>query len=80
MNLNLQFVKRNSQKVYDVLAYYTRCTFDQLEKLCNLTSTELCLALAQLIREHKIEQYSERRATACQPEKLDKTMKHFLRG
>ena len=73
MNLNLQFVKRNSQKVYDVLAYYTRCTFDQLEKLCNLTSTELeklcnltstelCLALAQLIREHKIEQYSERRA------------------
>ena len=56
------FVKRNSQKVYDVLAYYTRCTFDQLEKLCNLTSTELCLALAQLIREHKIEQYSERRA------------------
>ena len=39
MNLNLQFVKRNSQKVYDVLAYYTRCTFDQLEKLCNLTST-----------------------------------------
>ena len=37
-------------------------SFDQLEKLCNLTSTELCLALAQLIREHKIEQYSERRA------------------
>lgn len=59
MNLNLQFVKRNSQKVYDVLAYYTRCTFEQLEKLCNLTSKDLCLALAQLMREHRVEQYSE---------------------
>lgn len=62
MNLNLQFIKKNSQNVYDVLAYYTRCTFEQLEKICNMTSTDLCLALAQLMREHKVEQYSERHA------------------
>ncbi len=59
MNLNIQFIKRNSRAVYDVIRRFTRCTFDQLQKLCNLTSTDLCLALAQLLREKEIEQYCE---------------------
>lgn len=67
MNLNLQFIKKNSLQVYDVLKYYTRCTFEQLEKLCNLKSTDLCLALAQLMREHKVEQYCEQRAVYYRP-------------
>ena len=59
MNLNL--IKTNSRQVYNILLhYYTRCTFNQLQKLCNLASTDLCLALAQLMKENKIEQVSER--------------------
>ena len=60
MNLNFQFIKSNSKKVYDILRHYTRCTFDQLQRLCNLASTDLCFALAQLMKEHKIEQFSDR--------------------
>ncbi len=67
MNLNLQFIKKNSMQVYEILMHYTRCTFEQLEKLCNLTSTDLCLALAQLMREHKVEQFSEQRAVYYRP-------------
>ncbi len=67
MNLNLQFIKKNSMQVYGILIRYTRCTFEQLEKLCNLTSTDLCLALAQLMREKKIEQFSECHAVYYRP-------------
>lgn len=65
--MDLQFIKGNSLKVYGILVRYTRCTFDQLEKLCNLTSTDLCLALAQLLREKKIEQFSECHAVYYRP-------------
>lgn len=61
MNLNLQFIRKNSLQVYDILRRCTRCTYDQLQRVCNLASTDLCLALAQLLREHKIEQFSEQR-------------------
>lgn len=67
MNLNLQFIKKNSLKVYDVLVRYTHCTFDQLEKFCGLTSTDLCLALAQLMRENKVEQYCVQQAVYYRP-------------
>ncbi len=58
MSFNIQFIKNNSLKVYDILLRYTRCTFSELERLCNLASTDLCMALAQLLRENKIEQVS----------------------
>ena len=67
MNLNLNFIKRNSMQVYNILSHYTRCTFAQLEQLCNLASTDLCLALAQLMRENKIEQYADRQAVYYRP-------------
>ena len=38
MNLNL--IKTNSRQVYNILLHYTRCTFNQLQKLCNLASTD----------------------------------------
>lgn len=57
--MNLQFIKKNSALVYDVLLHYTRCSFDQLQKLCKLANTDLCLALAQLMRENKIQQFTE---------------------
>lgn len=60
MGFNIQFIKGNSRKVYDILLRYTRCTFDELQRLCNLASTDLCMALVQLLRENKIEQVSEK--------------------
>lgn len=60
MNFNIQFIKTNSRKVYDILLRYTRCTFGELERLCNMASTDLCMALAQLLKENKIEQVSEK--------------------
>lgn len=60
MNFNILFIKTNSRKVYDILLRYTRCTFGELERLCNMASTDLCMALAQLLKENKIEQVSEK--------------------
>ncbi|MCL1615385.1 winged helix-turn-helix domain-containing protein [Bacteroides sp. ET71] len=59
MKFNIQAIKTNSRKVYDILLRYTHCTFGELEKRCNLASTDLCMALLQLLREKKIEQVSE---------------------
>ena len=59
MKFNIQAIKTNSRKVYDILLRYTRCSFGELEKRCNLASTALCMALLQLLREKKIEQVSE---------------------
>ena len=57
MNLNLNFIKRNSMQVYNILSHYTRCTFAQLEQLCNMASTDL----------NKIEQYADRQAVYYRP-------------
>ena len=59
MKFNIQAIKTNSRKVYDILLRYTRCSFGELEKRCNLASTDLCMARLQLLREKKIEQVSE---------------------
>ena len=58
MKFNIQAIKTNSRKVCDILLRYTRCSFGELEKRCNLASTDLCMALLQLLRENKIEQVS----------------------
>lgn len=58
MKFNIQAIKTNSRKVYDILLRYTRCSFGELEIRCNLASTDLCMALLQLLRENKIEQVS----------------------
>ena len=63
MKFNIQAIKTNSRKVYDILLRYTRCTFGELENLCNMASTELCMAILQLLREKKIEQGSENPGT-----------------
>ncbi len=60
MSFNIQFIKKNSLKVYDILLRYTRCTFSELQRQCGLASTDLCMALVQLLKENKIEQVSEK--------------------
>lgn len=67
MNLNLNLIKRNSMQVYNILSHYTRCTFAQLEQLCHMASTDLCLALVQLMRENKVEQYTDSRIVYYRP-------------
>ena len=60
MAFNLQCIKKDSLKVYDILLRYTRCSFSELQRFCELASTDLCMALAQLLKENKIEQVSEK--------------------
>lgn len=57
--MNLNRIKTHSKQVYNILLRYTRCTFGQLQKLCNLANTDLCFALVQLLKENKIEQVNE---------------------
>ena len=47
MKFNIQAIKTNSRKVYDILLRYTHCTFGELEKRCNLASTDLCMAFVK---------------------------------
>lgn len=56
MALNIDFIKRNGLVVYNILANTTRCSFNELQKICKLNNIDLCLALADLMREKKIQQ------------------------
>ncbi len=56
MTFNFDFIKQNSTLVYELLCRSTRCTFNELQKSCNLSNTDLCLALANLLRDNRIKQ------------------------
>ncbi len=59
MAFNFDFIRQNSAMVYDLLHHSTRCTFNELQKGCNLSNTDLCLALANLMRDNRISQNRE---------------------
>ncbi len=59
MAFNLDFIKQNSTMVYDLLCRSTRCTFNELQRGCHLSNTDLCLALANLMRDNLITQNRE---------------------
>lgn len=40
--------------VYKALSRTVRCTFAELQNLCRLGTTELCLGIARLMQENKI--------------------------
>lgn len=52
---NMEIIKQNSKKVYDLMKQMYRYTFKELELITSLNSTELCLALIELQREGKLE-------------------------
>lgn len=52
--MNLEVIRENSKAVYSVISSVYRCSFNELERFTQLGSTELCLALAQLLRDCKI--------------------------
>lgn len=56
MIVDKEHIRRNSVVLYGKMKRMYRYTFDELEKLVNLGSTELCLALIQLLQEDKITQ------------------------
>lgn len=49
-------IQSRSMSVYKALSRTIRCTFAELQHLCKLGSTELCLGIARLMQEHKIKE------------------------
>lgn len=49
-------IKSLSKNVYLALVKMLRCTFAELQSVCELGSTELCLCIARLLQENKIRQ------------------------
>lgn len=56
MILDKQHIRKNSIFLYGKMKRMYHYTFNDLQKLANLGSTELCLALMQLLQEKKITQ------------------------
>lgn len=56
MIIDKEHIRKNSVVLYGKMKKMYRYTFDELQRLANLGSTELCLALIQLLREDKITQ------------------------
>lgn len=51
-----EHIRENSTFLYGKMKRMYHYTFSELQRLANLGSTELCLALIQLLREDKITQ------------------------
>ncbi|MCI5580828.1 MAG: hypothetical protein MR387_05900 [Phocaeicola plebeius] len=51
---NTQLIQQNSLRVYHRMKEMYRYTFNELEKISALTSTELCLALLELQRQGRL--------------------------
>ena len=56
MTINKQIIKQNSVKVFNVMKRMCRYSFQDLQCCTQLGTTELCLALLQLLQEKLIEQ------------------------
>ncbi|MDD6473282.1 MAG: hypothetical protein PUF62_09675 [Bacteroidales bacterium] len=56
MIINKELISKNSTLLYGKMKKMYRYTFSELQKLANLESTDLCLALIQLLQENKIMQ------------------------
>ena len=56
MLINKELISKNSTLLYGKMKKMYRYTFSELQKLANLGSTDLCLALIQLLQENKIMQ------------------------
>ena len=54
--INKQIIKQNSVKVFNVMKRMCRYSFQELQRCTQLGTTELCLALLQLLQEKLIEQ------------------------
>ena len=58
---NMEIIKQNSRRVYDLMKQMYRYTFKELEQATSLDSTDLCLALIELQREGRLDRSGRRR-------------------
>ena len=56
MILDKEHIRKNSRFLYGKMKRMYRYSFNELQRLTNFESTELCLALIQLLQEDKITQ------------------------
>ena len=49
-------MKQNSESVYQKIVQLSRCKLSELQVLCNLEDTELCMTLIYLLQREKIRQ------------------------
>lgn len=56
MKFNKEAIKTNSKRVCEVMVRMYHYSFAELQKFSKLSSTDLCLALIQLLQEGKIQQ------------------------
>ena len=53
---NEQNIRAYGEKVHEVMRSLPECTFEDLQRLCQLKDVELCFTLIFLLKEKKIEQ------------------------
>ncbi|MGN0232985.1 MAG: hypothetical protein ACI4B5_01010 [Bacteroidaceae bacterium] len=51
----MEIIKKNSLRVYGLMKQMCRYTFQELEQATSMESTDLCLALTELLREGRLE-------------------------
>ena len=51
---NMEVIKRNSRRVYTLMDWMYRYTFDEIERATKLECTDLCMALIELQKEGRI--------------------------
>ena len=56
MNLNIESISKNSNKVYRLMTRMYHYTFNELQRICLLEDTALCLAIVRLVQEGKVVQ------------------------
>lgn len=59
MNLNIEAkeaIKRNSTLLYGAMKRMYRYTFTELQRLCRLSDTDLCLAIVCLLQQGRVRQ------------------------
>ncbi|MBQ8500779.1 MAG: winged helix-turn-helix domain-containing protein [Bacteroides sp.] len=57
MDLNKEtkeIIIRNSRLLYNLLQRMYRYTFSELQRICKLSDTDLCLAIGRLLQEGKM--------------------------
>lgn len=57
MALNIHTIRNNAEKIVSSMKRGYQYSMNKLEEITRISSTQLCLALLVLIKEHKVEQY-----------------------
>ncbi len=53
---NEEEIKQDSEQVIQMIRLHPNCKFSELQSLCGLKNTSLCMALIHLLRHNRIRQ------------------------